>query len=214
VPAHTFSTQKEQIPFNQGLCSFFYVVPFIPTSFLSCIASATWQSLIVSAPSRSAIVLDTFMMRSYELALSRIFSNICFSRFCASSVNGHIFFSIAWLIWALQNILDFTSRSVCRCRAASTLSLIASDDSLSTGFTRSLYSTLGTWIWISIRSKSGPEIFLVYLLISFALQEHSWSESPFQPQGHGFIDAIRIILEGKANDALTLDILTTPSSNG
>jgi hypothetical protein len=59
-----------------------------------------------------------------------------------------------------------------------------------------------------------PGNFLVYLLISFALQEHSWSESPFQPQGHGFIDAIRIILDGKDKDALTLDILTTPSSKG
>src|SRR5208283_846203 len=176
---------------------------------LRCFAS------MFAAPSRSAIVRDTFKMRSCARAESPSLTTAFSSSFSPSGDIAQCLRIIFGAIWALQYVFfSPLNLSSCRAPAAITRARTAAESSEDDGARNSLYFTAGTSMWMSMRSSSGPEIFDTYRWIIGGVQWQSRVGSPKYPQGHGFIAAASINREGNVTDIAARAIVTEPSSSG
>lgn len=146
------------------------------SKLLKFIASAKCSSAISSLPARSAIVRDTFRMRSYARADKPSFSIALFSKACPASLILQMSRTIWGLICALAcNSGLLPKRSACTSRAFITRSRINSLFSARRSEASSVKFTGVTSTCRSIRSNSGPEILLKYFCTTPGGQMQSFS---------------------------------------
>src|SRR5665647_3400172 len=122
-------------------------------------ASETWTVEMPSLPSRSAIVRATLRTRSKARALKPSLVTAVSRSFSASAGRGQNCLTSFGPIWALAKMRRPAKRSVCSFLARVTRTRMAAELSAGVRETMSRNLTSGTSSWMSMRSRSGPEIF-------------------------------------------------------
>jgi len=96
----------------------------------------------------------------------------CFKSSCDSLSSTQNFLRCFGPMWALKYTFVPLNLKPWTLLAWFTLALIFSDGSASAFDDKSLYWTTGTSTWISILSRSGPDIFDMYFSLCCAEHEH------------------------------------------
>lgn len=106
------------------------------------------------------------------------------------------------------------NRSFCIVLTSSTIWAYSSVVFCSFFFSSSPILTRGTWIKISTRSRIGQERRDLYFSMTWELQLHSFSGSPRNPHGQGFMAQTRENREGYRQLIFTRLMVISPSSSG
>ena len=115
---------------------------------------------------------------------------------------------------ALHRVLVPAYRACCRSRAAMTRARMSAELSAGSRSDKSLSGTGRTCTCISMRSSSGPEIFLRYFFTSAGVHLHLPDGCPYQPHLHGFIAQISMNFAGYVTRPAVRTMETVPSSSG
>ena len=135
---------------------------------------------------------------------------IFFASSCMDAYLSMSTFDISAFRWSLVH----ENRSCWIWRVCSTFFLSISVVSVASFFQSSHALIRGTWIKRSIRSRIGHERRDRYFSIACELQIHSFSGSPMNPHGQGFIAPMREKRAGYRHVIFTRLIVISPSSRG
>jgi hypothetical protein len=148
------------------------------------IASAIWAGPMFSSPAKSAMVRATLRIRSCARALKPRVSKACFISWSDAGSNLQYLRISAVLMVLLVFVSLPRKRSCCLFRAWFTRFRMEAEDSPLSPSLNVLKSTLGTSMWMSIRSSKGPEILDRYRCTWCGVQVQLRSSSyPKKPHG-------------------------------